>query len=174
MKNNAANVIPKMKPNPSSTPQPQPPPPQPPQPQLLQPRPPHPQPLNPPPQPNPQLSHLLKCRKDHNHRLHMHHSIRILNQKMSAVAPVQSIQSFVSHRLFYLNVYSITVFNPNNFFEVTSARIITFLSMHIHSSFPITVIRYVRGQVRLVRMPNYHNCYRKGKYRKRIYKEEKA
>ena len=94
MKNNAANVIPKMKPNPSSTPQPQPPPPQPPQPQLLQPRPPHPQPLNPPPQPNPQLSHLLKCRKDHNHRLHMHHSIRILNQKMSAVAPVQSIQSF--------------------------------------------------------------------------------
>ncbi|MGQ0421501.1 hypothetical protein ACT4US_23705, partial [Bacillus sp. HC-Mk] len=59
LKNNAANVIPKMKPNPSSTPQPQPPPPQPPQPQLLQPRPPHPQLLNPPPHPNPQLSHLL-------------------------------------------------------------------------------------------------------------------
>ena len=40
---------------------------------------------------------------------------------------------------------TITIFNANDFTEITSARIITFLSMHVLSSFRITVIRYVKG-----------------------------
>ncbi|PFT06999.1 hypothetical protein COK59_16245 [Bacillus thuringiensis] len=70
---------------------------------------------------------------------------------------------------------AITVFNPNNFSEITSACIITFLSMHVLSSFRITVIRYVRGtSAACTNVLSIIIIIGKGKYKKRIYKEEKA